>query len=73
MSDKMTIPKLTAPQRALLLEMLRPGERRGADPKYPPVVKLLALGLIEAKPMRFGGVLVNLTPEGVRVREALSR
>lgn len=64
-------PKLTAPQRDVLLNMLRPGERRSADPRYPPIVKLLALGLIEGKPQRFGSVLVSLTPEGVRVRESM--
>jgi len=65
------IPKLTAPQRDVLLNMLRPGEQRIADGKFPPVVKLLALGLIQAREQRFGGVAVSLTPEGVRVREAL--
>lgn len=74
MSDahQTTLPKLTKPQREVLTDMLRPGETRGADLKYPPVAKLLALGLLEAREQRLGGYRVALTAEGVRVREALA-
>lgn len=73
MSDPKTTakpPRLTAAQRDVLLNMLRPGERRIANPRYQPVVKLLALGLIEGHPQKFGSLVINLTPEGVRVRKA---
>ena len=72
MSEKQTTrrPKLTPPQRALLTA-LRRGESEAAHAKYPPVAKLLALGLIESAPQRFGGISIRITQEGLRVREAL--
>lgn len=71
MDDKTTIPRLTPAQREMLCDLLRPGEQRGFWSRYRPLLKLLDLGLVQQRPQKYGAVLVSLTAEGARVREAL--